>query len=237
MNSHEIKRDILDRYYTEVYNEFLFNGKGCIRPYQRGIKYFENVLEKFWTTNPPKKALELGGGNGEHLPFVKWSPTEKYVSLDLRTPSNSFHIERANPELISKVEFVQGNAEKIPFADSYFDRILMTCILHHVEDPLAVLLESRRVLSSGGEIGIVMPTDPGITNLILKKLFAYPKIRRISNLDPKLIYALEHKNHARAILSLINHVYRLDRIEQHFLPMRIPSIDLNVCILIHITKL
>jgi ubiquinone/menaquinone biosynthesis C-methylase UbiE len=235
-SSDEIRGKILDSYYSEVYQNFLFSDKSGWAPYKKGIKYFEKSLEKLWVGDSVNSALELGGGSGEHLPFIEWLPKIRYISLDLRSPVTAHHIDRASPQLKSKLEFVKGNAESIPYADGFFDRILMTCLLHHVQDPLEVLLEMRRVAKPGAEIGFVMPTDPGLLNLLLKKTFAYKSIRELSSLNPKLIYALEHRNHARSLLEQVKYVFSGDKLTIKFLPTHIPSIDLNLCIAIHVIK-
>ena len=235
-NSEEIRSKILDEYYDTVYQKFLFAKEGEHKLYQKGISYFEKSLEKLWIGDEVNDSLELGGGSGEHLPFVEWLPNNRYVSLDLRTPITHDHMDKVSPELKSKLQFVTGNAESIPYADSFFDRVLMTCLLHHVQDPLGVLLEMRRVAKPGAEIGFVMPTDPGLLNLFLKKAFAYKSMRELSSLNPKLIYALEHRNHARSLLEQIKYVFAEDKLQIKFLPTHIPSIDLNLCIAIHVVK-
>lgn len=236
-DSEEIKSRILDEYYSKVYQDFLFSKNGKFKPYQKGISYFEKSLEKLWVGDAGDNSLELGGGSGEHLPFVKWLPKNKYVSLDLRAPITQDHLKKLSPDLKSKLEFVTGNAENIPYGDAYFDRVLMTCLLHHVQDPLGVLLEMRRVAKPGAEIGFIMPTDPGLLNLLLKKVFAYKSMRNLSTLNPKLIYALEHRNHARSLLEQIKYVFAEDKLQIKFLPTHTPSIDLNLCIAIHVIKM
>ena len=52
---------------------------------------------------------------------------------------------KVTPELAAILNFVKADAEAIPFSGNFFDRVLSTCLLHHVDDPLQVLLEMRRV--------------------------------------------------------------------------------------------
>ena len=66
--SDEIKIEILNNYYENVYQEYLFSsGLQSI-----GINWFEKKLEEYWENRQVKnlKVLELGAGNGEHLPYV-----------------------------------------------------------------------------------------------------------------------------------------------------------------------
>lgn len=57
-----------------------------------------------------------------------------------------------------KVRFVQAEAEHLPFADSSFDGVLVAAAFHHLKDPLAGLMELRRVTKSGGYI--VLGVEP-----------------------------------------------------------------------------
>lgn len=78
--SYRTRREILDAYYSEVYQKYLFE-----RDLQgMGIRYFERAVEKFWKIKAPNRVLEIGGGSGEHLPYVSYEPKISYTLLDLR---------------------------------------------------------------------------------------------------------------------------------------------------------
>ena len=53
----------------------------------------------------------------------------------------------------------QGDASHLPFAEETFTRAMMTGVLGHLPDPVAVLREMRRVLAAGGRM-IVLGSDP-----------------------------------------------------------------------------
>jgi demethylmenaquinone methyltransferase/2-methoxy-6-polyprenyl-1,4-benzoquinol methylase len=54
--------------------------------------------------------------------------------------------------LDGRVELVQGEAERLPFADASFDALTVTYLLRYVADPLATLRELVRVLRPGGTL-------------------------------------------------------------------------------------
>ncbi|MGH2925595.1 MAG: class I SAM-dependent methyltransferase [Solirubrobacterales bacterium] len=56
------------------------------------------------------------------------------------------------PELASRIELVQGEAERLPFADGEFDHLTFTYLLRYVDDPAATLAELARVVKPGGRI-------------------------------------------------------------------------------------
>jgi ubiquinone/menaquinone biosynthesis C-methylase UbiE len=232
-NSAKVVRDkILEEYYSEVYQKYLFSkdAQGL------GNRYFESALEKFWKEKVPVKVLEIGGGSGEHLPYIGYIPAHSYTSVDIRRKFHDSYLEGLNPEFASKVNFVIADAQDLPFADSYFDRVLSTCLLHHVDDVLAVLLEARRVTVTGGEIAFILPTDPGVLNQIVKRLISYPKLRKLSQIRPELFYALDHKNHIGSILELIKYVFSGDSLELHYEPFKLSSWNLNLLVVAKIIK-
>jgi demethylmenaquinone methyltransferase / 2-methoxy-6-polyprenyl-1,4-benzoquinol methylase len=51
-----------------------------------------------------------------------------------------------------RVELVEGQAERLPFADESFEALTFTYLLRYVEDPPATLRELARVLKPGGRI-------------------------------------------------------------------------------------
>lgn len=220
MTKHEarkIKSKILDEYYQNLYQNYLFPKKK--QDVQgKGISYFEQQIEKFWVKHQPRSVLEIGGGSGEHLPFIRYVPSERYTSIDIRPIITKNHLLELSTDFKSRLIFVQGNAEELPFDDSSFDRVFTTCLLHHVDDVLAVLLEARRVTEVGGEIAFAFPTDPGFLNQLVKNLYSFRKIRKLTEIKPQLFYALEHQNHCLGIMEQIKFVYRFDDLQFKYRP-------------------
>jgi demethylmenaquinone methyltransferase/2-methoxy-6-polyprenyl-1,4-benzoquinol methylase len=52
----------------------------------------------------------------------------------------------------ARVELVQGQAERLPFADASFDALTFTYLLRYVDDPPATLRELARVVKPGGRV-------------------------------------------------------------------------------------
>jgi demethylmenaquinone methyltransferase/2-methoxy-6-polyprenyl-1,4-benzoquinol methylase len=61
----------------------------------------------------------------------------------------------ANPRLAGRATFVEGEAERLPFADSEFDHLTFTYLLRYVDDPAATLRELARVVKPGGRVSSV----------------------------------------------------------------------------------
>lgn len=227
------KEEILNEYYESIYTKYLF-GKSI---QSRGIKYFESILERKWEPKRIlKNVLEVGSGNGEHFPYVAHYPSESYIALDIR--KNNINLEELNLpiEFRRVIKFVQGDVHKLEFEEDHFDRVISTCIFHHLDDPMQALAEIRRVTKPSGEINIAMPTDPGIANQVVKKFVSYPRMRKFTNFDPRLIYALEHRNHIGGLITLIKHVFDSDSLSLDYYPFRIKSWNLNLAVVARIKK-
>jgi demethylmenaquinone methyltransferase/2-methoxy-6-polyprenyl-1,4-benzoquinol methylase len=52
----------------------------------------------------------------------------------------------------ARVELVEGQAERLPFADESFDALTFTYLLRYVDDPPATLRELARVVRPGGRV-------------------------------------------------------------------------------------
>jgi len=53
---------------------------------------------------------------------------------------------------LGRVELIEGQAERLPFADGSFDGLTFTYLLRYVEDPRATMGELARVVRPGGRV-------------------------------------------------------------------------------------
>jgi len=67
----------------------------------------------------------------------------------------------ARPELGARIELVNGEAERLPFADGEFDALTFTYLLRYVDDPAATLAELARVVKPGGRMASLEFAVPG----------------------------------------------------------------------------
>ena len=70
-----------------------------------------------------------------------------------------------HPDLARHVRFVQGEAERLPFADDEFDALTFTDLLRYVDDREATMRELARVVRPQGRIGMVefgVPQNPAL---------------------------------------------------------------------------
>lgn len=94
---------------------------------------------------PPLDVLVNGVGTGLDLPHLP--PQHRYAGLDLTRAMLGKALPRA-----AALDFraVQGDAQRLPFADASFDAVVLHLILAVVPEPARCLQESARVLRRGG---------------------------------------------------------------------------------------
>jgi len=232
LSGKEIKLKIIKDYDDHVDEAIFEKSKIAL-----GINYFYNFLAKNWgSVIQYSKILELGSGNGQFLKHLKVWPKSEYIALDLRPMSNKQYLKAMPLEFQEKFSHIIGSAENIPFSNNYFDRCFSTCLLHHVDEPINVLMESRRVTKVGGEIIFAMPTDPGFANQFIKRLFTFRVLRKLSKYDPALYYSLDHPNHIVSLIALIKFVFQEDELTFRYSLFRFPSWNFNLIVVAHIRK-
>jgi ubiquinone/menaquinone biosynthesis C-methylase UbiE len=78
------------------------------------------------------------------------------MKLRQRSTKNSLKISWG------EVKFVAADVEELPFKSESFDRVISTCLFHHLGNPLKGFEELRSVTRKGQTISILIPNDPGM---------------------------------------------------------------------------
>jgi len=94
---------------------------------------------------PGSRVLDVGCGTGGYSIAIAETASAAVTGLD---DSERF-VARAR-ESPGSVSFVVGDAERLPFDEGSFDRLLLSLVLHQLEDPEAAVCEAARVLVAGG---------------------------------------------------------------------------------------
>jgi ubiquinone/menaquinone biosynthesis C-methylase UbiE len=184
-------------------------------------RYPHKIVEKKFATNVGKTILEVGAGNGEHIPFVSPDFT-RYVLTDISIGSLS-RIKNAD-----KFEKLQADAESLPFPDSTFDRIIAMCLLAHLKNPEDALREWFRVSKNGSTIHIYVPCEPGISLRFFRFLITAPAVKKLGYKGFDLFMAREHRNSALNLMKYINVVFKSSHIAKIKRPFPFLSWNLNL---------
>jgi len=175
------------------------------------------------------RTLELGAGIGGHLKYEDLS-RQDYHCIELREG-----IAAETRKLFADVTMVTGDCQQhIPYADEYFDRVVAVHVLEHLPRLPDALDQVDRVLRPGGIISAVLPCDPGLAYEIGRKLSAERLFKRRYHMSYRWLARREHINSPAEILYLL--LQRFQEQQRTYFPLRIPIINLNLCIGITLKK-
>ena len=114
------------------------------------------------------RILDLAGGTGDlAYKFCQLVGSEgKVVLSDINSSMLEVGKEKlTNKGCVGNIEYVQANAECLPFADNYFDCITISFGLRNVTDKSKALASMARVLKPGGKLLVLEFSKPIIPAL------------------------------------------------------------------------
>ena len=95
--------------------------------------------------SPGDEILDIGCGTASSLRVLKEEFGIVPHGIDI-----SADVIRHASEMLPEMDLRCGSAYDLPYPDDSFDAVLSECVLTLLEDPCAALLESLRVLKTGG---------------------------------------------------------------------------------------
>jgi ubiquinone/menaquinone biosynthesis C-methylase UbiE len=109
---------------------------------------------------PGLRLLDVGTGNGGNLAIPAAQLGAEVVGLDV-TPELLEHAVKRAAEAGVDVEWVEGDAQQLPFADASFDRVTSTFGAMFAPDHRRTAGELVRVCRPGGRIAMTTWVDDG----------------------------------------------------------------------------
>lgn len=106
--------------------------------------------------DPRWVVADLGCGSGDAARLLA-----PHVARVIGVDQSEAMLDAARGRLggVSNIELVCGDLESLPLADGSVDAAVLSLVLHHVDDPGAVLAEVRRVLRGGQGGGVAVVID------------------------------------------------------------------------------
>ena len=166
------------------------------------------------------KILEIGPGRFPHYNFDKQKISNKYYFYETYSKNISY-LKKKNKDFLF-FKSIKG----IP--NLFFDRIICSHVLEHVEDPVKFILRLKSFLKKDGHIYFTLPCDPGLL-WNLGRLMRYLLFWKKKGIKKKEYYyhmALEHKNSIQNLLSILK--YQFEEIQEIYLPFRLKLININL---------
>ena len=102
------------------------------------------------------RVLEAGCGvGGQTRLLVKHSPDAEFTCIDISEKSLATARHLKEQPGFDKVMFQQENIHRLSFADETIDHVFICFVLEHLDDPVAALVELKRVLKPAGTITVI----------------------------------------------------------------------------------
>jgi ubiquinone/menaquinone biosynthesis C-methylase UbiE len=139
--------------------------------YDKGIK--KNIFQRYWHYRRFNEvlrllkpisgpALDIGCHSGTFTKKVLSKiKTQKIYGIDISPLAISLAKKR-----IPYGKFKVADAIKLPFKDNYFEAIICLEVLEHIDNPMLVLKEMKRVLKKNGIAILLVPTDNSLFKII-----------------------------------------------------------------------
>ena len=124
------------------------------------------MILHFLCTKSQDTVLEIGCGAGNILEQIK---SHQLHGIDLST----FLLKKSHHRLAPRqAKLAQANAERLPFVNQRFSKLVCSEVLEHVSNPRQVIAEIARVAEPNGVIVISVPNEVWIDRVkgIIRRL-------------------------------------------------------------------
>lgn len=135
------------------------------------MRFFIHPLTRFNESIPEKaKVLDVGALNFTEYERIKHShPLVEHFGIDYTTPTHAIPLNYI-------FKSCDLNKSPIPFDDDFFDVIIASHVIEHLNDPLVFFQECMRVLKPGGKFYLEAPSERSVNlkgNLVqMDKMFS-----------------------------------------------------------------
>ena len=186
------------------------------------IRFIENKRVKqilsFLKINENDTVIEIGCGVGDIL-----SRLDKGILTGMDISQYILDIAKKK---YKSIKFINGNAENLPveISQNKYDKIICSEVLEHVENPVNVLKEIKKISKDNSIIVISIPNEKLINQIkkVLQKIrifnFFFPNISKKMDDEWHL-----HSFDLKKIKNLIFNDYKIEKIKSipyNFLPLR-----------------
>lgn len=124
--------------------------------YHAGARWEWSVIKDQVAHNDAKTMLEVGAGNGTLMEFLRDVAGLRCTGIDVSSASAA--AARAKGFDVREAAF--ADLDKVLDADDTFDAVVMSHVLEHVDQPLAVMQTLLKRLTPGGRLMTAVPYSP-----------------------------------------------------------------------------
>lgn len=120
---------------------------------------------------PSLKILDVATGTGDLCFAFQKEGVKDIIGLDLSDGMLKVAVEKQKNTQLSKVKFMQGDAENLPFEDNVFDLVTVSFGVRNFQNLREGLKEIGRVLRPGGQVLILEFSQPKAS--VFKQLYNF----------------------------------------------------------------
>jgi|GEM_PF-3461411 len=124
---------------------------------------WEAVAQAVEASGTSTRSIEIGCGSGAYMPALRKVTDGLVVAVDL----SGGYVRQT----VGRAPFaagVEGDGARLGFRDGAFDLVLATEVIEHLERPVTLLDEARRVLRAGGALVLSTPNPIAIHDLMYR---------------------------------------------------------------------
>ena len=109
----------------------------------------------------PRKVLDIGTGKGFTAVELARRGAD-VTTIDISEEMlKAAYLHAVDTGVVDRIEFHLTEGDELPFEEGSFEVVMMINVLHHLENPDAVLPEIARVMTPGGRLVVSDFTDRG----------------------------------------------------------------------------
>ena len=142
---------------------------------QRETRFFKRLRN----LEPGSRCLEIGCGHGAGARIIlKTFQPSRLDGLDVDPVMIRLASRRQPQWTIDRLQFLVGDAQRLPYADGSMEAVFNYGIIHHLEDWEQGIREIVRVLKRGGGFYFEEIYPPLYANAITRRLLEHPTENR-----------------------------------------------------------
>ena len=142
---------------------------------QRETRFFKRIRN----LEPGARCLEIGCGHGAGARIIlKTFQPSQLDGLDVDPVMIRLASRRQPQWTIDRLQFLVGDAQRLPYADGSMEAVFNYGIIHHLEDWEQGIREVVRVLKKGGGFYFEEIYPALYANLITRRLLEHPTENR-----------------------------------------------------------
>jgi SAM-dependent methyltransferase len=157
----------------------------------------------------PDRILEVGCGAGDVLERITCGELD---GVDL----SSYMVESARRRLGGRARIHKADAERLPFPDGSFTKVLCTEVLEHVLHPDRVVAEIARVLAPQGRFIVSVPNEGlirRVKTILTRVRVASLTLKKRGGYEPPDVNEWHLHEFDRAMLSaILQPLFRIERL-------------------------